>query len=303
MQFVSSTQLGALYQADCLELLKAIPDGSVHTVFADPPFNLGKNYGVNGSDRRPDEQYLSWCRDWLKECNRVLVDGGALFVYNLPKWQIPIGGFLDSLGMRFRHWIAVYKPTSLPIPNRLSPSHYGLLYYIKGEKPRIFNRDAVRIPIRVCRHCQKEIKDYGGHKKHLNAKGLNLTDVWDDVPSVRHQKYKTRAANELAPIVVQRAILMSTRKLDVVVDPFSGSGTSAFVAEKSGRRWICGDLNDCSVAKARVGKAANDGTVLDGPFSGRLRAFATLSRFGRVPALADATPWFAAERPSIQSAP
>ena len=143
MQLVSATRSGALYQADCLDLLRAIPDSSVHTVFADPPFNLGKDYcGVIGSDSLPDTDYLSWCYQWLDQCCRILVPGGALFVYNLPKWLIPIGAHLDHAHMSFKHWIAIYKPTSLPIPNPgcRFPSHYGLLYYIKGDRPRFFNR-------------------------------------------------------------------------------------------------------------------------------------------------------------------
>lgn len=277
MQLVSATPSGVLYQADCLDLLRSVPDSSVHTVFADPPFNLGKDYGANGSDRRPDNLYLSWCYEWLDECCRILVPGGALFVYNLPKWLLPIGAHLDALHMSFKHWIAIYKPTSLPIPNRLSPSHYGLLYYVKGDKPRYFNRDAVRVAVRKCRHCDGDIKDYGGHRKYLNAKGLNLSDVWDDVPSIRHRKYKNRPANELAPIIVERAILISSKRGDVVVDPFAGSGTTAFVAQALGRKWICGDLNDCSVARDRVAREDSVGSILDRELNRRLpRAFSLL---------------------------
>jgi site-specific DNA-methyltransferase (adenine-specific) len=127
-----------------------------------------------------------------------------------------------------------------------------MLYYLKGDKPRIFNRDAVRIPIKMCRHCGGDIKDYGGHKKHLNPKGLNLSDVWADVPPMRHSKYKSRAANELAPIVLERVILLTTEEGDTVLDPFVGSGTTACVAERLDRRWICGDINDCIGARERL---------------------------------------------------
>jgi site-specific DNA-methyltransferase (adenine-specific) len=282
MRLVSATLSGALYQSDCVDLLRSIPDSSVHMVFADPPFNLGKDYGPMGSDRRPEDQYLAWCREWLDEACRVLAPGGALYVYNLPKWLIPIGSHLNSAGMSFRHWVAIYKPTSLPIPRRLSPGHYGLLYYVKGDGPRVFNRDAVRVPIRTCRHCHGDIKDYGGHKKHLNAKGLNLTDIWDDVRAVRHLKYKNRPANELDPIVVERALLLSTRRGDVVVDPFVGSGTTAFVAQENGRKWICGELNDCSSAKDRISPIATRGSILDGFSVHRVpRAFSTLRALAR----------------------
>jgi site-specific DNA-methyltransferase (adenine-specific) len=253
VKLVHETAQGKLYQADCLDLLRSIPSQSAHTFFADPPFNLGKNYGNNSSDQVSRDQYLDWSRSWLDEAARVLVPGGALFVYNLPRWLIEYGAYLNSMQeLTFKHWVAIDKAHSLPIPNRLSPSHYGMLYYIKGEKPRVFDRDAVRVPIQSCRHCGRDIKDYGGHKKFLNEKGLNLSDVWDDIPPVRHRKYKYRSANELAPIILERVIRLTTRESDLICDPFVGSGTTAYVAEKCSRRWIAGDLNDCSAAKQRL---------------------------------------------------
>jgi site-specific DNA-methyltransferase (adenine-specific) len=258
MDLIHQTKLGRLFSADCLEFLRSIEAGSVHTFFADPPFNLGKKYGRNGSDDLTEARYLDWSKQWLAEGARVLAPGGALFVYNLPKWLIEYGSFLNSIqGLTFKHWIAIDKAHSLPIPNRLSPSHYGMLYYIKGEKPRVFDRDAVRFPVQACRHCGKDVKDYGGHKKYLSPKGLNLSDVWDDVPPVRHRKYKYRGANELAPVILERVIKLTTTGGDLVCDPFAGGGTTAYVAEKLGRRWVVGELNDCGPAKQRLLDLAN----------------------------------------------
>lgn len=253
MRQVHSTKLGKLYQADCLDLLGSLQSGSVHTLFADPPFNLKKHYGRNGGDDLPAAKYLEWSKRWIAESVRVIAPGGALFIYNLPKWLIEYGAYLNSLpDMTFKHWIAVDKAHSLPIPNRLSPSHYGMLYYLKGAKPRVFNRDLVRTPVQKCRHCGKDVKDYGGHKKYLNPKGLNLTDVWDDVPPVRHRKYKNRPANELAPIILERVIKLTTQPGDLVCDPFAGGGVTAYVAESLERRWIVSDINDCSAIKERL---------------------------------------------------
>lgn len=258
MKLHYSTRLGDLYQADCLDLLLSIPSGTVDTFFADPPFNLKKDYGSQGSDNIPDSDYLKWCEAWLAEGVRVLTAGGALFTYNLPKWLMPQGTFLSSIpGMTFKHWIAVDKAHSLPITNRLSTSHYGMLYFIKGDKPRVFDRDAVRIPIQVCRHCGRDVKDYGGHKKFLNPKGLNLSDVWDDIPPVRHKRYKNRPANQLAPVIIERVIRLTTRPDDLVCDPFAGAGTTAYVAEKLGRRWITGEINDPEPTRLRLEEIAN----------------------------------------------
>ena len=258
MKLEYATPLGELYHADCLDLLGSIASGSVDTFFADPPFNLKKDYGSNGSDNRAAGDYLKWCEAWLAEGVRILAPGGAFFTYNLPKWLMPQGTFLSSIpGMTFKHWIAVDKAHSLPIPNRLSTSHYGMLYFIKGDKPRVFDRDAVRIPIQTCRHCGRDVKDYGGHKKFLNPIGLNLSDVWDDIPPVRHKRYKSRQANQLAPVILERVIRLTTKPGDLVCDPFAGAGTTAYVAEKLGRRWITGELNDCEPARLRLEEVAN----------------------------------------------
>lgn len=80
-----STPLGNLYRADCMTVLPEIPPESVHTVFADPPFNLNRDYGQRTRDDYTESEYLDWCHSWLAECIRVLVPGGSLFVYNLPR--------------------------------------------------------------------------------------------------------------------------------------------------------------------------------------------------------------------------
>lgn len=229
--------LGALFADDCMRVLPSIHEEVVDTVFADPPFNLGKLYGKNTNDKLPDHRYIEWCKAWLRECVRVLKPGGALFVYNLPKWNIPLGSYLGELGMEFRHWVAIEISACLPIPGRLHPSHYSLLYYTKG-KPKTFRR--IRTPIQTCRHCGGEVKDYGGHRGAMNPRGVTLKDVWTDIPPVRHWKFKSkqRAANALSTKLLDRVVELSTEPGDLVLDPFGGSGTTFVVCEAKHRHWI-----------------------------------------------------------------
>jgi site-specific DNA-methyltransferase (adenine-specific) len=233
--FVSA--LGALFNDDCMAVLPFVKDQVVDTVFADPPFNLGKAYGARSNDDLPDAEYLNWCKSWIRECCRALKPGGAFFLYNLPKWNVLLGGYLTELGMTFRHWIAIEISACLPIPGRLHPSHYSLLYYTKG-KPKTFRR--IRTPIQICRHCSREIKDYGGHRGAMNPNGVNLKDVWSDIPPVRHWKFKSqdRPANALSTKILDRVVEMSTLPGDLVIDPFGGSGTTFAVCEKKQRYWL-----------------------------------------------------------------
>lgn len=254
-QPIFTTALGQLYHADCLDILPTLDAASVDLVFADPPFNLGKDYGTGVSDDLSDAEYLAWCRRWIKACVRLLKSGGAFYLFNLPRWNVELGHALGEEGMLFRHWIAVDIKYSLPIPGRLYPSHYSLLYYTKG-KPRVFSRP--RVPIPVCRHCGGDLKDYGGHRNKLNPAGLNLTDVWTDIPPVRHRTTKTRSANQLSIKLLRRVLEISTQPGDVVLDPVGGSGTTYAAAEEMHRHWIGMEIGDCDPIMQRLRGEATD---------------------------------------------
>lgn len=251
-----TTSRGILFNRDCLEVLRSIKSETVHCVFADPPFNLGKEYENGISDSLEQQEYLNWVKSWITECIRVLVPGGSIFIYNIPRWLVFVGGFLFEQHMTFRHWIALTMKNTYPRGNNLYPAHYGLLYYTKG-KPRVFNK--IRVPIPTCRHCGKELKDYGGHRDALNDAGLNLTDFWEDTSPVRHNKFKTRVANELKPMIPERAILMSTNPGDIVLDPFGGGGTTYQVAEKNDRLWIGSEIGPCEGIVERLQFLLNTG--------------------------------------------
>lgn len=248
---VFQTPLGVLYKGDCARLLPAVISKSIDTIFADPPFNLAKKYGMKVDDARPDKEYVQWSKQWLNECIRALKPGGAIFIYNLPKWNIVLGNHLVESGLDFRHWIAVNIKLSLPIPGRLYPSHYSLLYFTKG-KPKTFQK--IRTPIERCRHCGGEIKDYGGHRGAMNPNGVNLTDVWNDITPVRHWKFKSRkrSANQLSTKVLERVVRMTTNEDDVVLDPFGGSGTTYDVCERLNRHWIGMEIESCDVIIERL---------------------------------------------------
>ena len=240
------TQFGKLYEADCMSVLPSIPSDSIDLVFADPPFNLGKEYNSKFNDAIPEQNYILWCQSWLNELVRVLRPGGALFLFNLPKWNLPLGAFLGNK-LTFRHWISVDIKYSLPVPKRLYPSHYSLLYFIKGDKPAIFHPD--RLPIKTCSHCGKEANDYGGYKDKMNPSGVNLTDVWYDIPPVRHAKYKKRKANELSLKLLDRVVSMASDPGSLVLDPFGGSGTTFVASELLGRNWIGIELESSAIVQ------------------------------------------------------
>jgi site-specific DNA-methyltransferase (adenine-specific) len=244
-----TTTSGVLFSADCVDILKQTRSEVVDCVFADPPFNLGKDYQNGFNDRVREVEYYEWCQTWITECARVLKPGGAFFLYATPEIAIRLAQVLNDR-LSFRHWIALTMKGTYSRGRKLYPAHYALLYYTRGE-PATFNK--LRLPIPTCRHCGKELKDYGGHRDKLNPEGLNLTDFWEDTSPNRHKKFKVRpGVNELKLVIPERAIQMSTQRGDLVLDPFGGGGSTFQAAEANGRRWMGIELYDCAYIKTRL---------------------------------------------------
>jgi len=233
-----------IIQGDLFQVLPKI-NKKFDLIFCDPPFNLGKNYKSKINDTKSEEEYLKWTYKWLDLMIEKLADGGSLFVYNIPKWNIYISHYLMGK-LEFRHWVAIDMTLGFPIKNKLYPSHYSLLYFTKGS-PKTFN--PIKVPIESCRHCGKDIKDYGGHRKKV-AQGLNLKDIWLDIGKA--SGHKNRQANELPEKLLERIISISTNKGDLVLDPFAGSGTTLAVADKMDRSSIGIEIDDCSDIMKRL---------------------------------------------------
>lgn len=252
--FSDGNVYGSIFAGDAVDFLRSLKSGTATIVFLDPPFNLGKEYlsGARSLDRKPEHIYRTWLFRVLRESTRVLSPGGALYLYHLPRWAMQLGSFLDGAGkLTFRHWIAISMKNGFVRGDRLYPAHYGLLMYTKG-KPAVFSRPKLK-PVK-CRHCKKYIKDYGGYRAIIEEKGINLSDVWDDLSPVRHANRKTRSANELPRALFARMIEISGAKGGLYVDPFVGSGTGAIVAAKAGLNFAACDLltENCRLVAERL---------------------------------------------------
>ena len=243
---------GTLYQGEALEFLRSLPKASADLVFLDPPFNLGKAYSIQypDLDSRSQEDYAAWLSDVALEAVRVLVPGGALYVYHLPKWALVIGGDLQRQ-LSLRHWIAIAMKNGWARGKRLYPAHYALLYFTKGE-PAQFYRP--KLTPKRCRRCGVLTKDYGGYTEIIEQKGVNLSDVWDDLSPVRHRANKYRNANELPQRITDRIVQISGIEGGMFVDPFSGSGGSLLSAVQHGMRFRACDLLEanCDIISERI---------------------------------------------------
>jgi len=233
-----SDYVNTITQGDCLKLFQDVPDNSIDITFADPPFNLKKKYNST-NDSLLLIEYLKWCECWLSEMVRVTKPSGSIFVHNIPKWLTHFTGILNKIA-HFRHWISWDAPTS-PMGKTLQPAHYGILFYAKDLKQNKFYE--IRYPHKRCRKCNYLHKDYGGKKSGLHPFGPLVSDVWTDIHRIKHNKYRDEHPCQLPLHLLERVILMSTDKGDVVLDPFSGTGTTALAAKRLGRQYIGFELD------------------------------------------------------------
>lgn len=242
---------GRVVCGDATEFLKRLPPDYARVVFLDPPFNLGKQYDKRMNlDQRPEREYREWLTQVTSEAARVLEPGGSLFLYHIPLWAMRVGDSLDQT-LTFRQWIAVSMKNGFVRSNRLYPAHYALLMFSKG-KIRKFVRP--KIAPQECRTCGELVKDYGGYQPIIRRKGINLSDIWDDLSPVRHANRKNRTANELPELLFHRVLRMVGARGALYVDPFAGSGSGVLAAARRGMRFAACDIvkENCSLIARRL---------------------------------------------------
>lgn len=250
---------GLLFQGDSILLLKQIKSDSIDLVFVDPPFNLGKDYKTDSfSDLIATETYRQWCHLWILELIRVLRPGGSLFLYHLPKWLMDLGAWMNTLPcLEFRNWIALKMKSGFPIKRRLHPAHYGILFFTKRGADSTFH--VVRNKTPTCRHCNREIRDYGGYrekyKKYEDEDGvpwIQVSDFWEDTRPATQDKTRGIQMVELPLHIPERVILMASSPGDTVLDIFGGAGSTFHAALLHGRRWIGCEIGDISPVLSRI---------------------------------------------------
>lgn len=222
---------------DAIEQLGTLDAHSVDLIVADPPYNLGKDYG-NGDDAKGFDEYLSFSRSWLGQAHRILKPSGTLFVFMGFRFIAYLYDILDrDLGMFFNSWIVWHYTQGMGKTKGFSPRHEDILMFTKSNR-FTFHLDEVRVP-------QKYYRDRN------NMRGANPGDVW--VFSHVHycngnrQNHPTQKPEGL----IERMVLASTDEGDCVVDPFCGSGTTLRVCQQLNRSAIGIEINPTYVQMTR----------------------------------------------------
>jgi DNA modification methylase len=214
---------------DALVELGKIADDSVDVVIADPPYNLGKDFG-NNTDDHSFQDYMAFSEAWLRDCRRILKASGTLYVFMGVRFISYLYGILDQrLGLHFNSWICWHYTQGLGKTKGLSPRHDDILMFTKSAAFK-FNLDAIRIPQKY-------------YRERNNMRGANPGDVWKfshvHYCHPNRQDHPTQKPEGL----IERMVLASTNEGDVVVDPFAGSGTTPRVCQQLGRSCTAIEIN------------------------------------------------------------
>ena len=216
-------------QGDCVEKLKSIKDCSIDLIVADPPYNIGKDYG-NKSDKQQFEDYISFTKQWLKECHRVLKEEGTIYVFIGFRYISYLYQILEKdLNMNFVNWISWHYTQGVGRTKGFSPRHDDILMFSKSDR-FTFNLDNIRIPQKFYRRIN-------------NMRGANPGDVWE-VSHIHYcQKNRQPHPTQKPEALIERMVLASSNENDIVLDPFSGSGTTLRVCQQLNRNAIGIELN------------------------------------------------------------
>lgn len=209
------------------------PDARFDLIFADPPYNLEKDYGKT-DDNFKDVEYIQWCDEWLSLCSDLLKPNGSLYILNLPKWSFFHATLLNK-NLFFQRWIA-WDALSDP-RGKLMPAHYSLLWYTKHKSRFTFNQIA---PIPRMDQCfrAKCIKN-----RSSKAPKEVISDIWYDIHRIKHKRDRDEHPCQLPIKLLERILNMSTNPGDIVLDPFMGTGTTAVVAKRMGRNYVGIDID------------------------------------------------------------
>jgi DNA modification methylase len=244
--------LNQIVHGDSLVLLKEIPTSSIDLIFCDPPYNLQlkkelyrpDGTKVNGVNEQWDkfesyENYDKFVITWLKECQRILKKTGSIWISGTYHNIYRIGYHLQNLGFHILNDVIWIK--SNPTPNfkgvRLTNSHEVLLWSVKNDKSTGYT---------FHHHFLKKYNDGKQLRSSwfIRTKGKMLPEVFETSVTPQNERIRDNKGEKLHSVqkpvaLMERIILGCTKRGDVVLDPFSGTSTTAYTCRKHGRNFIC----------------------------------------------------------------
>lgn len=233
-----------LYHGDSIALLNELPENSVDMIFADPPYNLsnggftvhaGKMVSVDKGDWDKSNGFsedYDFHHAWLNACRRVLKPEGTIWVSGTYHSIYQCGHAIQSLGYHILNDISWFKPNAAPnLSCRFfTASHETLIWARKEKKAKHkFDYDLM--------------KTGEWPEDKFKKPGLQMRSVWSLTTPKKSEKKFGKHPTQKPIDLLRRVILASTKKGDVVLDPFTGSSTTGIASAMNGRKYIGIDLD------------------------------------------------------------
>ena len=239
---------GKLYRGDAVQWLSGLESNSVDLVFADPPYNIKK---ADWDNFESQEKYIQWSMQWIEQASRVLKPTGSMYVCGFSEILADIK---HPAMKQFKscRWIVWHYKNKANLGSDWGRSHESLIHFRK-EKTTKLNVDDIRIPygahtLKYPSHPQAETSQYGNGGKRKDTwvphpRGAKPKDVIDIPTTCNGMGESTPHPTQKPEELVRKFVLASSNPDDLIIDPFSGSGTTLVVAEQLGRRWMGCDAN------------------------------------------------------------
>ena len=251
-----------IYCGNTFHYLKKVKDESIDLIVCDGPYGVTQNKW----DQIPSIQEFNL--KLIKIFSLKLKKGGALYLFG----KADCIDFIDYRPyLNFKSKIVWYQPSRLAQGRTSYTNNYDIIaYFIKGEKPLRYNLDAIRVSQLVelehrlrCEKVPSVI--YGQYgKTKFNQKGKNPGDVWGDIKQLTYKSKELVSKEALNTIqkpekLIERIVLASSSKGDLVLDPFCGTGTCPVVCQKHGRKFLAFEIQpDFAVKSKKRLKEAKD---------------------------------------------
>ena len=233
---VFENDLSKIIHGDAIKVLPLLPDQSVDLIFADPPYNIGKKFGDFLDKWDSMEDYVAWCQTWLQECLRILRPTGSLYVMNSTQ-SMP---FLD-IWLRDKVYIKSrivwhYDSSGVQAKKYFGSLFEPILHCTKHRSEYTFN--AKEIAVEAKTGAVRKLIDYRKGTPTLFSSTKVPGNAWY-IPRVRYRMPEYEEHSSQKPrALMERIIKASSNVDDTILDPFSGTFTTSYVAQQLNRKSI-----------------------------------------------------------------
>jgi adenine-specific DNA-methyltransferase len=228
--------------ADALAALKTVADGSVDLIFADPPYNIGKNFNGKIEKWESEDSYLEWCYEWLDLCIKKLKPNGSFYVMTATQFMPYFDIYLRKKITILSRLVWSYDSSGVQAKNYYGSMYEPILFCVKDKNNYTFNADSILVEAKT--GAKRKLIDYRKAVPTVYNSEKVPGNVWD-FARVRYRMDEYENHPTQKPIaLLERIIKASSNENDLILDPFSGTFTTSFVAKTLNRKSIGIELQD-----------------------------------------------------------